>query len=328
MRHRHRPTLNAFTLVELLVVIAIIGVLVALLLPAVQAAREAARRSQCTNNLKQMALACQNHMSTYGGDLPVGYAGKPTGNRNFNKKGLFSEMLPFMEEQNTYDSIDFDYAADPFVDPMANRVIDGYVCASWSYPVVYSGQPNGYENGAYVTYAGVAGATTAAVDINDRRQYIPSGFGGLPRNGAFVMEERTVPNSTSKLPYGIPRRGAQITDGQSNSLLIGEFVDRICPVGGACQDPPGYMRPWIYAGFVQAPYSIRVAEQPPGSRFDTIQISGVAFNHRPFGSEHAGGIVQFAFVDGSVQVISNSTELDVFQALATVSGSEVVNALP
>ncbi len=146
-------SIAAFTLVELLVVIAIIGILVALLLPAVQTAREAARRSQCTNNLKQMALACQNYMSTNNDRLPMGFAGKPeTAGANYNKRGLFTEILPFMEQQDVYDRIVFDYGRDPFnpPDPMADKVIPAYVCPSWSEPVVMSGfapvEP--YKNGA------------------------------------------------------------------------------------------------------------------------------------------------------------------------------------
>ncbi len=90
---------HAFTLVELLVVIAIIGVLVALLLPAVQAAREAARRSSCTNNLKQIGLALHNHANTYNDRLPEGYEG--TG-----KYAWSTFILPFIEQGSAYDKTD------------------------------------------------------------------------------------------------------------------------------------------------------------------------------------------------------------------------------
>src|SRR5215475_943813 len=100
---------DGFTLVELLVVIAIIGILVALLLPAVQAAREAARRSQCANNIKQVALGCQNHLSTTG-HLPIGaknnpkdYAGSTYGS---NRQTWMVTLLPFIEEQAIFDRYD------------------------------------------------------------------------------------------------------------------------------------------------------------------------------------------------------------------------------
>src|SRR5690349_14786645 len=101
---KSRRHAGGFTLVELLVVIAIIGVLVALLLPAVQAAREAARRSQCSNNLKQIGLGVQNYMSSKKDRLPLGYEGKTT---SFSKRHLFTAILPYMEQQSIYNQIDF-----------------------------------------------------------------------------------------------------------------------------------------------------------------------------------------------------------------------------
>lgn len=328
MNNRSAIGRSAFTLVELLVVIAIIGVLVSLLLPAVQAAREAARRSQCTNNLKQMALACQNYMSSNKDRLPMGFAGKPEASgANYNKRGLFTEMLPFMEQQSIYDNIVFDYGSNPFnpVDPMANEVIPGYVCPSWSEPVVIAGQApvEPYKDGALTLYAGVAGAITADVDPSDTKQLVPSGFGDLPTNGAFLMVQDRLPGTNDEGPVGRARKGSQITDGQSNSLLIGEFVDRPCQLASNCEEPPGYIRPWIYAGFIHAPYSIRVAQSPPGTVFDTISKSGVAFNHRPFGSMHAGGVTLFALVDSSVQSLTSDIDINVYQSLATVNGGEV-----
>ena len=103
-RHQLRP---GFTLVELLVVIAIIGVLVALLLPAVQAAREAARRMQCTNNLKQMGLALQNYHSARG-HFPPGALIEGACCKEPSKTGWSLEILPYMENQNLYDLLDPD----------------------------------------------------------------------------------------------------------------------------------------------------------------------------------------------------------------------------
>src|SRR6188508_669090 len=111
MSHRahHRPR-SGFTLIELLVVIAIIAVLIGLLLPAVQAAREAARRAQCVNNLKQIALAAHNYLGALGA-LPQGMtfvkdARSPTG--VFTSHSLFVPLMQYMEQQPLFDAANFD----------------------------------------------------------------------------------------------------------------------------------------------------------------------------------------------------------------------------
>src|SRR6188768_3901810 len=100
------PSRRGFTLVELLVVIAIIGVLVALLLPAVQAAREAARRMQCTNNLKQLGLALANYETAIKSYPPGAFWQYPP-DTNALKGSCLLHLLPFMEQQNIYDQVDF-----------------------------------------------------------------------------------------------------------------------------------------------------------------------------------------------------------------------------
>src|SRR5215813_4440096 len=99
---------RGFTLVELLVVIAIIGVLVALLLPAVQAAREASRRSQCQNNLKQIALSLHNYESTFG-VFPPGDCSVNRGNGDIPQASTHAFMLPYLEGGNSYSTFDFNF---------------------------------------------------------------------------------------------------------------------------------------------------------------------------------------------------------------------------
>src|SRR5688500_1820127 len=123
-RRSERPGPQGFTLVELLVVIAIIGILVALLLPAVQAARESARRAKCLNNLKQMGLALHMHHDTYG-RLPAGFVSQTTGtwpggsNDPTPESGpgwsLFAAILPFLEGSNLHAKINL---SRPIADPV------------------------------------------------------------------------------------------------------------------------------------------------------------------------------------------------------------------
>lgn len=320
---------RGFTLVELLVVIAIIGVLVSLLLPAVQSARESARRSQCSNNLKQMGLAAQNFMSASDDELPMGYAGKLRTGINFNKLGLFTELLGFMEQQQAYDLIDFEYANSPvpWDDPARDAVVSAFICPSWyDEKLITSSKPGfEYELGAVVTYTGNGGAVTATTDVDDPRQVIR---GTYPTNGAFFVTENPA-GSFGKIE-GERRRGQEIEDGQSNTFLIGEFVHRDCRNFTDCDPAPGTVRPWYLAGFqsheVQLPsiYHMKQLENQPNASLTRGSPDLIPFNQVPLGSFHPG-ITLFVFIDGSVHTIADDIDFDVYQSFATVAGGEVVS---
>ncbi|MCC6492825.1 MAG: DUF1559 domain-containing protein [Pirellulales bacterium] len=323
-----------FTLVELLVVIAIIGVLVALLLPAVQAAREASRRAQCSNNLHQMGLAALNHVAANGG-LPPGYgrtAEHVKTGKSFIKKGLFTSLLQYLEGQTTYSRIAFDYgSAMYFNDPVRDVVVDAFICPSWPDEKIGTSAPPNYDYylGAYATYAGVSGAVR-----NRGEKLFNSSFGRLPDNGAFTMTE--VPSGSSS-PFGAgtalvgySRKLKEVSDGTSNSLLVGEFVHRDCCFGSLVETAPGNVRPWYVSGYTDGPYSMKVAENPPNvcvvrNPQNCLTGQAINFNHLPLGSFHPG-LTQFVMVDGSVRAIADNIELDVYKDLATVNGEEVNGA--
>src|SRR5437868_4178429 len=155
-----RPIQRAgFTLIELLVVIAIIAVLISLLLPAVQSAREAARRAQCTNNLKQVALAVHNYLDVHG-RLPIGRGTRParpyTVLSRYNYSG-FSMILPFMEQIPIFSSINFDLTVtvqDGNMTAMATS-ISSYLCPSDTQmsPSNWGGTNYRYNEGSNVLYA-------------------------------------------------------------------------------------------------------------------------------------------------------------------------------
>jgi hypothetical protein len=299
----------------------------------VQAAREAARRSQCSNNLHQMGLAAQSYAAVKG-TLPAAYARTVddiTKSNNFVKRGLFSSLLQYIEGQSTYNQINFTAPpAQALNDPVRDVVIDTFICPCWPDDKVIKSAPAGYEYqiGALSTYTGVSGARR-----NRGESLYSSSFGQLPDNGAFTMKEVEGPSAggpfgggSSKRLIGYARNLKEITDGQSNSMMIGEFVHRECCFGQLVEDPPGNARPWLFAGYQDGPYAMKVAENPPNAcltRLPSSCVTGQAtnFNWLPMGSFHPG-VTQFAYVDGSVHVLSDNVELEVYKDIATVNGDE------
>ena len=184
----------AFTLVELLVVIAIIGILIALLLPAVQAAREAARRSQCTNNLKQIALAFHNYHDTHKTFPAFQYpCTNSSGNCNsWLRHGPFTMILPYIEQNSIYESIDFSLPFNHGNQPNRDAKIGGYLCPTDG-PFPDTNRPG-------LNYA---------VNAGSRRNIYSTG-GPVRASGPFVRLRET--------------NFAQIRDGTSNVVLASEIL--------------------------------------------------------------------------------------------------------
>lgn len=324
---------SAFTLVELLVVIAIIGILVAMLLPAVQSAREAARRMQCTNNLKQVGLGMHNSLSTYG-VLPTAHDEKESPYVAY-RIGLFVNLLPFAEESVLHDSIhealdEFEAnndARDPrnLSEDLRYTQVSSYICPSYPFSPVVTGT-NPTRSGALSTYQGVAGAITPAYleEYEDaiasggrggsatalRKYFDASAYGDVPKNGALRWEAEDALTDS------------KITDGLSKTMFMTEFVHFDADIGSSVSVEPGNIRPWIIGGS-PASYSMKVVEHPPNSPLDR-DLNGIDFNYLPMGSYHSGGI-NVLYCDGSVHFITDSVELDFFQSLATANGEEVIN---
>ncbi|MCH2115778.1 MAG: DUF1559 domain-containing protein [Pirellulales bacterium] len=325
-----RPRAGGFTLVELLVVIAIIGVLVALLLPAVQAAREAARRAQCTNNLKQMGVAIHNYASAHKDELPPGNTGAAL-------PGLFAYILPYLEEASVYGQLELDTSFhisthDEAQNPLRFHLVSSYICPSYDgEPVIRSGFAN-WGLGALTHYQAVNGAIDPDWDpAGDRpvgglysNGYQVNGYGIGPNNGAFMMVNERRDGSV-RIPNMVGRKLRHVTDGTSNSLAMGEFVHRDGK-GGYYSDPPGNVRPWIFgsnSGY--ASYTVKVADFPPNFQADRIE-DGVQFNYLPMGSLHPG-VTMFLFLDGAVSSLNDGMDLEVYQSWATVNGEEINEAL-
>ncbi len=313
---------NGFTLVELLVAIAIIGILIGLLLPAVQAAREAARRMQCSNNLKQLLLGFQTYADASGALPPEAWLRFQNGESQ--GLGIWPRVLPHLEQSALYSEVDFSsnyQEADGVenyvgMETLAKVKMATFLCPSCA-NVESSMKMYGDEIGCYTThYYGVAGAvgkrpnserfysTIRTVDENGGEEY---GGGPCANNGVFYEESRTT--------------WASITDGLSNTALLGEI---------ASQKYDGYFA-WIRGAYVQYGMTIYVSSKglewaPNVLKNDDDPKAGLYrrfYSVGAFSSEHAGG-VQFGFADGSVRFTSDTTDLDVLKAAASRDGGEVL----
>ena len=287
-----------FTLVELLVVIAIIGILIALLLPAVQAAREAARRSQCTNNLKQMGLALHNYADTTRGFVPIG--------ASVNKHGMFAHMLPYLEQQAVYDTLNFNLT--PYNDPARGKMLIAvYLCPSYQGPSLIPMTDTSVDSwfrGALCTYQGVGGRLT---DKNGYAYptYTCANYGNLPKNGMFGM--------------ALIRKLADVADGLSNTLAIGEFVQKD---DLRTNRWPNNVRDWMFGGDTSCGnMSVKAIVWPINAEVNRGTPHNVPYHYLPMGSHHPGG-ASFLLGDGSVHFVSETIDMETYMSLGSCDGKE------
>lgn len=291
---------RGFTLIELLVVIAIIAILIGLLVPAVQKVREAAARTQCLNNLKQVALAAHNYHDTYKhfppavnmpGQNAFGWPVAPYANKWFS---LHMSLLPFVEQTNLRTSV-VDNIASPQntncngPNSVGAQVVFIYVCPS---DAAMASPPVGQYNSLYfglTSYGGCAG--TSATTTN--------GLQSL-QNGVFYM------NSSVTI--------LAITDGTSNTLFFGERSRLNLQTTSTSQALGGWA--WVnqYA-------------QEDNTMNSSTNIEGINYHDvNAFGSQHSGGaICNFAFADASVHSIQVSISIVTFQRLSARADGHAVD---
>ena len=317
MSTRSRP---GFTLVELLVVIAIIGVLVALLLPAVQSARESARRSQCTNNLKQVTLAVQNYADVWRGALPVGEYACCWGT-------WLVALLPYIEQQQLFERYQYfgsvqNAAGNNYAQTDANTRYGGAlnrpVTTNWiktyTCPSDMRSDPrNGITFHNYVANHGNTTLhRTASFGTTSTGQ--PNLFGGAPF--IFVSSATSVPQVV---------RLAEIVDGLSNTLAFSETVQGkqwdlrgfSWWNGGAHFSTflmPNSTQPDVLENIIYCMPEVRL--NPPCTGPTSSSPSTIAARSR-----HPNGVLA-SMCDGSVRFVSNNIFMDTWRGLSTNNGGE------
>jgi prepilin-type N-terminal cleavage/methylation domain-containing protein len=286
---------NGFTLIELLAVIATVGILIALLLPAVQAAREAARRTTCQNNLRQIGLAVQQYAEA-NRHLPP----PKLGNTQFNTLGsTFVVLLPYLEESNRFARYDLAKPADDPVNlPMTSQPIDVYTCPSMQLPRNVP-EPLCGEKLAYGSYM-----------ISTRTDY----FNFNKLDGAFAN-----PVKDGQYALGFQH----ITDGTSKTLLVGETNFSLAGwTWTGCDKLEGGVKGGDHA-WAQGYWALSWGHMATSS--PTVYNNSNEYlppqSNRAFRSDHGGG-VQFAMLDGGVRFLSNQSSPAVRAALVTRAGGE------
>lgn len=326
-RNRRR---SGFTLIELLVVIAIIGVLIALLLPAVQSAREAARRSQCVNNLKQIALAIHNYAGVHD-RYPIARGVRP--NRpyditsRYNYSG-FAQILPYMEQRPVYNSINFDLTIPlaAFGNTTAQAtIVSSFVCPSENQrtPLESAGTNYRFNEGSNVLYS------SRETDTGNVNTTMPD------PNGPFFAE-RSI-------------RLAEVIDGTSNTAmmtekLFGDFNQGLASIRRDVYVSPTW--PTTLEEAYQNCQAVDNSSTPTNGESSAgapwldgfLHTAIVKFNAPPnkkscymyparlvmtASSNHPGG-VNVAMCDGSVKFVKETVNRDTWRAIGSMNGGEIV----
>ena len=305
---------SAFTLVELLVVIAIIGILVGMLLPAVQQVREAAQRTACMNNLKQIGLGCLNYESS-NKHFPQGWE-----NLGFSWTG---RILPFIEQNSLFSTLELEEFRNWFDFQRPNEIACGtplsvYQCPSLTIPLSVETN-NGIPNRQVCSYRGNAGSEATS----DKQSQIVPGTKWLKD-----QDQDGIIFACSEVGFG------QISDGSSNTILVsecrtdndfvkdGEKLD--CWYIGSptidqynCANEPDRGSGDEFSEFVGTTYqTLNARTTAPTLNGNLIELAA--------GSYHASGGANFVFCDGSVHYLSNDVDLQTYRGLGSRDGGEVL----
>ena len=313
-----RPQRNqsqAFTIVELLVVIAIIGILVAVLLPAINAAREAARRMQCSNKLRQLGVAAFTFHDAHG-RLPPGYLGpiRPGTELKTQWIGALVYLLPHLEEQAAFDQIQMDVELDfrkqghGWTHPSPTRQIAKQYLSSFLCPSVSHERSMGSMHWVH-TYASSKGepSISGAFLMHDERRDFNANMGATNYAGCAgrhgVIGKAEIDLHRGAFTHRSHVRFDDIKDGISKTFLFGEVIGRAeNPSTGRWGHEENRWRPYAW---------MSIGALPLGDSFGDSWLRGMGFS-----SQHTG-VLQFCYADGSVHTVA--TDIDT-EALVAIGG--------
>jgi len=334
---------RGFTLIELLVVIAIIGVLVGLLLPAVQQAREAARRSQCSNNLKQLSLGIHNYHSA-NKKFPLAFWAPDAFKNGIGDTGYgqgiswVAKILPYIEQEPLHSQIDFDIAGitsstDPNNSLSVSNPLAELFCASnpsqtdrraATSTVAHQGASWATHGMHYYGIMGVVVPNAANANYSGYGYHNGGTWPFAVRSTQGIFSARSSNPAVSRQPDGTSMK--DVTDGVSKTYLLGEISwDKMCTQGSF--NVKSYLVGYGGWGAGQFYNSVRNIwySRPINTSKLQIQTAAIAtndtYNNLNWGSNHPGGC-HFSMGDGSVRFVNETISMDLFMAAGSRNSGE------